>query len=283
MRLAFIGFTDLAGVEADARFAATHGFEGLEYNYWGDFKHLTLEAVTAMRRTLDAHGVRASALGLWGWNHLAPDPAEREEAHVMLGRAIDFAQTLGAEVLIAGGGVVTEEAIEPNVEEFARVFPPFLDRMAAAGLTPAMYAVHGNSFFDCIEAYEQVWERFPQVGIKFDPANWRHHGDDYLAILRDHGDKVSYVHIKEHLYMRSSGTRSQLDASELGHVPEFELAAQPAAGMGDIEWGKVMAFLYEHDYRGYLSFEPHGSKWAREPLRTRMLLLSRKYLEQFLL
>jgi sugar phosphate isomerase/epimerase len=265
MKLGFIGHNDLAGVEADARFAATHGFEGLEYNYWGEFRDLTAETVAAMRRTLDAHGVRASALGLWGWNHLAPDPAVRAEAHAMLGRAIDFAQALGAEVLITGGGVLTDDALEPNVAEFAKVFPPFLDRMAEAGLTPAMYAVHGNSFFDSIEAYRQVWERFPQVGIKFDPANWHHHGDDYLAILRDHGDKIAYVHIKEHLYM------------------DGELAAQPAAGMGDIEWGKVFAFLYEHDYRGYLSFEPHGSKWAREPLRTKMLLLSRKYLDQFLL
>ncbi|MBM3501093.1 MAG: sugar phosphate isomerase/epimerase [Armatimonadetes bacterium] len=265
MKLGFIGYNDPAGVEADARFAATHGFDGLEYNYWGDFRDLTLETVTAMRRTLDAHGVGTSALGLWGWNHLAPDPAVRAEAHEMLGRAIEFAQTLGAEALITGGGVLTEEAIEPNVEEFAKVFPPFLERMAGAGLTPAMYAVHGNSFFDCIEAFQQVWERLPQVGIKFDPANWRHHGDDYLAVLRDHGDKISYVHIKEHLYM------------------DGELAAQPAAGMGDIEWGKVLAFLYEHDYRGYLSFEPHGPHWSREPLRSKMLLLSRKHLEQFLL
>ncbi len=265
MKLGFIGFNDLAGVEADARFAAAHGFDGLEYDYWGEFKDLTAETVTAMRRVLDKHGARASALGLWGWNHLAPDPAVREEAHTMLGRAIDFAEALGAEVLITGGGMLSEDAIEPNVAEFAKVFPPFLDRMATAGLTPAMYAVHGNSFFTSIEAYEQVWERFPQVGIKFDPANWQHHGDDYLAILRDHGDKITYMHIKEHLSMGG------------------QLAAQPAAGMGDIEWGKVMAFLYEHDFRGYLSFEPHGPKWAQEPLRTKMLLLTKKYLSQFLL
>ncbi len=53
--------------------------------------------------------------------------------------------------------------------------------------------------------------------------------------------------------------------------------------LGDIAFGKVMAFLYEHDYRGYLSFEPHGALWGTEPLRQKMLLLTKKHLDQFLL
>lgn len=265
MRLGFIGQNDLPGVEADAGFAKQHGFFGLEFNYWGDFEQLTVETVSAMRERLDARGVATCALGLWGWNHLDPDAQERRRAHEMLSRAIDFAQILGAEVLIVGGGQLPDATIEQNAAEFARVFPPFLDRIALAGLRPAMYAVHGNSFFTSIEAYERVWEQFPQIGIKFDPANWCHHGDDYLSILRNHGDKIAHVHIKEHLYFNG------------------ELVSQPAAGMGDIAWGKVMVFLYEHNYEGYLSFEPHGPLWARPPLREKMLLLSKKHLSQFLM
>ena len=60
------------------------------------------------------------------------------------------------------------------------------------------------------------------------------------------------------------------------------LASQPAAGMGDIAWGKVMAFLYEHGYDGYLSIEPHGPKWSRPPLRETMLLLTQRHIGQFL-
>ncbi|NLC55522.1 MAG: sugar phosphate isomerase/epimerase [Armatimonadetes bacterium] len=265
MKLGFIGANDLPGVEADAQFAAEHGFVGLEYNYWGDFRNLTAGTVREMRAILDRHGVRASALGLWGWNHLAPDAAERAEAHEMLSRAIEFAMTLGAEVLITGGGDLPGAPLAEKVAEFGKVFPPFLERAAAAGLTVAMYAVHGNSFFDCMEAYERVWERFPQIGIKFDPANWRHHGDDYLKILRDHGDRIAYVHIKEHLYL------------------DGELVSQPAAGMGDIAWGKIFAFLHESDYQGYLSIEPHGPIWSQGAMREKMLLLSKRYISQFLL
>ena len=138
-------------------------------------------------------------------------------------------------------------------------------KIRAAGMTPAFYAVHGNSFFKSLEAYERTWELVPDVGIKFDPANWKHHGDDDLAVVRRHGDKVAYVHIKEHVYH------------------EGELASQPAAGMGDVEWGKVFAFLYEHDYNGPISIEPHGPIWSKGEMRTKMLLLTQRYISQFLI
>jgi len=265
MKIGFIGDNGLEDVEADAKFAAEHGFEGLEYNYLGTFSDLTRETVSKMREILDKHGVGASSLGLWGWNHLSPDAAERKEAHEMLDRAIDFAAALGAQVLVTGGGDIPGAPLDEKVQQFAEVFPPFLERIEKAGMKAAMYAVHGNSFFDSVEAYERVWEKLPTVGIKFDPANWRHHGDDYLAILRKHGDKMHHVHIKEHVYH------------------DGELASQPAAGMGDIHWGKVMAFLYEHGYDGYLSIEPHGPIWSRGQMRHTMLLLTQRYISQFLL
>lgn len=265
MRIGFIAVNDLAGIELDAKFAVENGLDGLEFNYWGNFKDLTADTVRRMRSVLDKCGARASALGLWGWNHIAPDPAVRQQSLAHLERAIEFASALGAETLITGGGDIAGAELSQKVEEFAKVFPPFVERADKAGLRMALYAVHGNSFLDSIEAYERVWERVPEVGIKLDPANIKHHGDDYLAILRRHGKRVFHVHIKEHLYHNG------------------ELASQPPAGMGDIEWGKVMAFLYEHGYEGYLSIEPHGPLWSRPPLRRKMVLLTQRYISQFIL
>jgi len=264
MKLGFIGRNNVDAIEEDAAFAAEHGFEGIEFNYWANFRDLTAETVAKMREALDKYDVAASALGLWGWNHLSPDPAEREESLGRLSRAIEFAEALGAGILITGGGHIPDVPLDDNVAEFAKVFPPFIERAQNAGLKIAFYPLHGNSFFTSIEAYERVWEHVPEVGIKLDPANFRHAGQEYLPILRDYGDRVAYVHIKEHVYI------------------DGELAAQPAAGMGDIEWGKVMAFLYEHEYEGYLSMEPHGPKWGKDPLRRFMLLLSQRHIMQFM-
>lgn len=264
MKLGFIARNDLADVEADAKFAAEYDFEGLEFNYWKTFEDLTAKTVTEMRTILDKHGMDASALGLWGWNHISPDTEERAVSLEHLNRAIEFAKILDTNILITGGGQIPGGSLEDNVAEFVKVFPPFVEKAQDAGLKMALYAVHGNSFFDSIEAYERVWEHIPDVGIKLDPANIMHHGDAYLPILRDYGDRVFHVHIKEHLYM------------------DGELVSQPAAGMGDIQWGKVMAFLYEHNYDGYLSIEPHGPIWSRPPMRKTMLLLTQRYMDQFI-
>jgi sugar phosphate isomerase/epimerase len=265
MKLGFIARNDLAGLEEDAKFAAEHGFDGLEFNFWAGFTDVTADTIKQMRDILDRYGVACSSMGLWGWNHTAPDAQEREISLGHLDRAIEFAQTLGAYVFITGGGQIPGATMQENVAEFVKVFPPYVARIKGAGMLPAFYAVHGNSFFDSIQAYEAVWEQMPEIGIKLDPANIKNHGDDYLPWLRNHGDKVFEMHIKEHIYM------------------DGKLVSQPAAGMGDIEWGKVMAFLYEYDYQGYLVFEPHGPLWGRGALREKMLLLTKRYLEPFLI
>jgi sugar phosphate isomerase/epimerase len=263
-KLAFIGQDSLPGVEADAAFCVAQGFEGLEYNYWGNFEQLSEATVQAMAEILARYEVKCVMFGLWGWNHLAPEPAERQKAHAMLRRAIAFGRILKAEVLTVGGGVFSG-VLEENVAEFVKVFPPLLDEMEAAGLRSAFYAMHGKSFFDRLEAYERVWQTLPQVGIKYDPANWRHHGDDYLAVVRRYGNKVAHLHIKEHLYHNG------------------ELASQPSAGMGDIEWGKVFAFLYEHGYNGPLSVEPHGQIWSQGEMRRKLLLLTQRAISPLLI
>ena len=263
-KLGFIGENSLEAVEQDCLLAKRLGYTGLEYNYWGDFRDLTADTVKRMHDIHQKHGVGVSMLAIWGWNHLSLDPAERAEAHQMLDRAIDFAHTLQADVIGTGGGEIPGEPLGRKVEEFRQVFPPFLARMKDAGLQPVFYAVHGNSFFDGLPAYEAVWAHLPDVKIKYDPANWRHHGDDYLEVAMKYGHKVGHVHIKEHVYKNG------------------DLVSQPAAGMGDIEFPKVFAFLYEHGYEGWLSVEPHGGIWARGEGRVKMLTITKRYLEQFL-
>ncbi len=265
MKLGFITNNDLAAIEADAQFAVEHGFAGLEINHWKTFADLTAEQVRDIRAVLDKYGVQCSTLGLWGWNHIAADADERAKAHHELGRAIEFADMLGAPVLITGGGLFREGDLAANVAEYAKVMPGFVASAADKGIKVALYGFHGGSFLATIEAYEALWEAMPQVGLKFDPANLDHAGQDYLKMARHHADKVAHVHIKEHL------------------THDGALVSQPAAGMGDIHWGKVMAFLYEADYRGYLTIEPHGPVWSRGALRHKMLLLTRKHLDQFLL
>jgi len=263
LKIGFIAHNHLEGIEEDCRFAAEHGFSGLEFNYWAGFRDLTAETVRQMRAALDAYGIECSTFGLWGWNHIAPDPEQRAESQRQLARAIEFAEIMRAPILITGAGEHSQD-LDENVHMFAAEMRPHINRAKAAGIRVAIYGFHGG-FLRSGAAYERLWQAVDDVGMKFDPANVDHAGEDYVEILKKHGRRIWHVHIKEHL----------------NHAGE--VAAQPAAGMGDIHWGKVMAFLYEAGYEGYLTIEPHGPLWSRDPLRRTMLLLSQRHIRQFLL
>ncbi len=264
MKIGFIADNDLPTIEQDARFCAEHGLAGLEFNHWGSFKDLTPDYVKQMRAILDKYGVECSTLGLWGWNHTALDADERAAALVQLDRLVEFGEMLGAGVVITSAGKQPGRSVDDQVAAFGEVFPPYLERIKAAGMKLAIYAVHGNTFTETPESYVKLWGQFPEVGIKCDPANLCHDGWDYVGFLWQHGDKVTHMHIKEHLYLGG------------------KLAAQPAAGMGSIEWGKVFCFLHEHSYDGYLTIEPHGEKWSRGELKYKCVTLSARYISQFL-
>ncbi len=265
MKLSFIGDNSLEGVESDSKLAAENGFDGIEYNFWGEFRELTLERVKQIAAIHQKYGTKAAMLGTWGFNPLATDPAERADVHKLIDRQIEFAQVLKAPWLVTSCGQIHGEPIGRSIAEFARTFPPILERIRKAGLKVAFYAVHGNSFLDTVATLERVWEVCPDLKLKYDPANWKDHGEDYLDLARRWGHKIGYVHIKDHMYLNGRSI------------------AEPPAGMGDIEFPKVIAFLYQHGYDGYLSIEPHGGTWGRGELRRKNILLSKKYLEPMLI
>ncbi|MGI6375848.1 MAG: sugar phosphate isomerase/epimerase family protein [Anaerolineae bacterium] len=263
IKLGFIATNDLDKLACDCRFAADNGYAGLEFNYWANAADLTIDKVRAQKAILDAHCLECSSLGLWGWNHTSRDAAEQAAALAQLDKFIEFAQVLDTKLFMTGGGVV-DGCYDANVEAWLKVFPGRVAALEAAGIRTAMYAVHGNSFLDSMQAFEKLWAVAPNVGMKIDPANLKARNIEYLPFLRDHCQMMYEIHIKEHVYM------------------DGKVASQPAAGMGDIEWGKIFAFLYENDWNDYMVVEPHGPLWGRGELRWKMLKLTMRYISQFI-
>jgi sugar phosphate isomerase/epimerase len=263
IKLGFIAENDISKLAEDCRFAAENGYTGLEFNYWGGAKDLTLDTVKGMKAILDTYGIECSSLGLWGWNHTAADTAEQAAALAQLDKFIEFAKVLDTKLFITGGGTV-EGGYDANVAAWLKVFPERIAALEAAGIPTAMYAVHGNSFLDSMEAFEKLWAVAPNAGMKIDGANLKARGIEYLPFFQQHCKMLYEIHIKEHIYV------------------DGKVASQPAAGMGDIEWGKLFAFMYESDWSGYMVVEPHGPLWGRGELRWKMLKLTMRYISQFI-
>jgi sugar phosphate isomerase/epimerase len=262
MQLAFIAQNDLQGLESDCRFAVRHNIHYLEFNFWDEFSRINREYVKSIRGLLDSYGLGCASLGIWGYNHISADTSIRREAQYQRERAIEFAQLLGARSFVTGGGQISD-VLDENVYTFANVMRPHIDAVHTAGMNFAVYGFHGG-FLTNLEAYDRLWSVVGDVGMKYDPANILQAGYDYLDVVRRQGRRIQHVHIKEVLFHQG------------------ERISEPPAGMGDIRWGPLMALLYEADYRGILSIEPHGHFWTRPGQRERMILLSRQYLLPFL-
>ena len=234
------------------------------WSTWSSFRDLE-GTIGKMIDIHQRHRVAVSMFGLWGFNYLDPDPARRAEARANLDKGIGYAQRLGASCICLGTGSIPGESLGFQIRRFLEYFPAVADRLHQAGIVPVFYAGHGATILNDLAAFEAVWEHLPDLKIKFDPANWRHMGQDYLEVCRRYARKIGHVHIKENTWHQG------------------KLIGEPPAGMGDIEFPKVLAFLYEADYQGWLSLEPHGPLWSKPPLREKMLLLSKRSLDPMLL
>jgi sugar phosphate isomerase/epimerase len=266
MKLGFIGGKKPDQLGQAIRLAQEFGYTGLEFDYWREFETWITDAVVQeMKKTLQAVGIEVCAYGLWGYNPLSRDPQERASSLRVMDQAIRGAEALGARTMVFNTGRILGEPLGRNIAEFVEVFDPILARVRSAGMEATFYAVHGG-FLDGLAACERLWEARPDVKLKYDPANWISHGDDYLEVVRRYGHKIGHVHIKE-LIRDARGTT----------------VSQPPAGMGEVQWGKVLAFLYEHDYDGYLSVEPHMDPWRTGKGLRRNLALSKRHVSQFLL
>lgn len=86
MRIGFIS----DGSEEQLRFAAENGFASVEFDwYTGWDAQVTSEGRSAQRALLRKYGVDLQAVGLWGRNHLDPDPEARRKNHEDLKRILD--------------------------------------------------------------------------------------------------------------------------------------------------------------------------------------------------
>lgn len=261
MQLGFIAHNDVHALEEDCRFAATHDFSALEFNFAHTVSHIPAKTIRTMRQILDTYGISCASCGLWGVNHISPDTQIRQHASVERACAIEYAAMLGAKVVVLGSGEVSQ-VLDENVYTFAHVMRSSIDALASQHMALALYGFH-DGFLTTPTAIERLWSVVGDVGFKLDAANILHAGFDYIDFVRRHGKRVRHMHIKDTLI--HNGTR----------------IAEPPAGMGDIAWGKLIGLLYEAEYRGVLSIEPHGAFWSRPGHREQSLLLAKRWLSQY--
>lgn len=195
---------------------------------------------------------------------------------------VDYAVAIGCNVL-----TIHPQALDPNnnpdyITEFKDRYGKGIDYAVKHGVHIAMPSCgHGPLSWDT------AFSLFPDLKLKYDPSFSYQGGRNYRKELLTYGSRIVYAHAKDEMFI-------ERDTNYNEGILHFRYAP---AGMGDINWGSVIALLYEVGFDGAIGIEPHNAFWSGyldfNPDRSnewmmggrsweRGLILAKRHLEQFI-
>lgn len=288
-------------LETLAERAAEWGYDGLELACWGDHfevgRALEEDGYCDERRALLArHGLEVHAIS----NHLVGqavcDPIDRRHRSIVpdhvwgdgdpegvRSRAADemvrtarAAARLGVPVVngFTGSPIwhllysfppVPDETLDEGFADFGRRWAPILDAFEESGVTFALEVHPTEIAFDLSttrRALEAV-DHHPAFGFNYDPSHLAYQGVDYVAFIREFGNRIHHVHMKD-VWWSDVPTPSGVFGGHLpfGHADRFWDFR--SVGRGRVSFEDVIRALNRVGYAGPLSVEWEDAGMDRE-------------------
>jgi sugar phosphate isomerase/epimerase len=228
------------------------GFTDLEPEWWSrtsaDFPDMAKAAREA--------GIRLSAV-LTGQENMTLDEFKQ---------AFEDCERIGAQSF-------TAYLLPIDVEDEAAK-SAFQDRLGAAVELGRRYGVKvaAQSCGLYPEQWDLMFELVPGLCLKYDPSFSAQAGRNYAAEIFKYGSRIVHAHAKDEMVLEPAMERGR-KAARFTYAP---------AGMGQVQWGTVIAALYEVGYDEQIAIEYHSHYWwPGQPGFERGLILAKRHLEQF--
>lgn len=238
------------GTEKELEIARRHNVQVVEVCWGAESSRCERELITLLRK----YGIAASAL-------LTGD----EPTLDLLRRDLDSAAHFGVRAFVSHPHPLslTDPA---EHRRFQDIFEPACDYAEQLGVRLALHSCGLNP-----EQWDLMFSLVPKLALKYDPSFSLEAGRNYLAEIVKYGPRIVHFHIKEERYM---GRDTDFSRGLL----HYEYSP---AGTGDINWGSVLALLYEVGYEGDLALETHSRFWSQHFEWD--LIISKRHIEQFLI
>lgn len=302
-----------------AEWAAANGFKALEIGCWpkdNDRDYSSSDIDVAALRQGEADGIKARVkeLGLavtslaYYDNNLHNDAKKRTFVNDHVKKCIDAAAMLDVPTVGTFVGRDHGRTLEENFDEFEKVFGMLAAYAARSGIKLVIencampgWQVPGlpGTISFTPELWEEMFRRVPDsnFGLNFDPSHLLSQMIDYIALVPEFKDKIFHVHAKDaeisaarlkrygvydrQLWERGEEAAGSVDTAAWAGPWGYWRYRMP--GLGQVDWGKLIAALKDNGYDGVLSIEHEDPLYEGSlPNVKEGLILGRKHLERFI-
>ncbi len=246
---------------------------------WIDLDELRTTGAAALRRALEARGLRLSAISNHQEGQLLLGPHHRDTDEIFAGSATE--KSAFAEMRLRKTAELANELEVGLVigfvgaEDYTRFFPwpnekgwqleldafrdrmgSLLDRMDELGVDFGHEPHPKQVVYNVETALESVavLDGHPRWGFNLDPANLMLAGVDPVVFVAELGERILHVHAKDGEVVPHHARRSGLLAHGAWDRKDRGFRFR-VPGWGDVPWKRLITELRLADYEGYLAIE----------------------------
>lgn len=202
-----------------------------------------LSKANEIKEYSEKYNVSVGSMGRWGMTRIDDKGEIIPEAFQADKNVIEAASIIGCPVYNCGVNFVEGKSFYENCNIAIDYLGKLIDFARNKGVKIAVYNCRWENFIVEPKAWEVVLSALPELGIKYDISHCIYHDGNYLAEMRDWGDRFYHFHLKGCVYF------------------DNDVYDDAPAGLDCINWKAAMDILYTKDYNGMLSIEPHSSYW----------------------
>lgn len=282
-------------------FAADSGFSCVELMCWPagkadrryagvthiDVTSLDDAELKRIKNKLITKNISASGLGYYP-NPLDADKIKADFYIDHIRKVIDAAVKLNLGVINTFIGADPAKHDDDNFEKFRKIWPPIVQYAEQSNIKigiencPMFFTrdewPSGNNLAHSPALWRRIFEAIPSenFGLNYDPSHLIWQMMDYVKPIYEFRERIFHVHLKDARILWEKIDDSGILTTPLNlHTPKIP-------GLGDIDWGKFFAALYEAGYNGPACIEVEDKSFEGSlENRKSALLQSRNFLRQF--
>jgi sugar phosphate isomerase/epimerase len=260
-----------------AEFAHKVGFRSLELSAWPgttlDADKVTDKEIGEIRKDLASKDIEISALGYYP-NYFDPDEKERQHARGYFLKLLDLAVRMDQKVIATFVGRDPSKTVAENLPLFKDLFARFCDEAEKRGIRIAIEncpmqdrkTLQGTNIAYSPEIWSAMFDLVPSraLGLEIDPSHMVWLGIDYVAAVRNFGDRIYHVHAKDMEIDNDILSRTGIYGQAFGDVSGFGHGWWRARtpGWGEVDWPKFISALIEVGYQGNIDIEHEDDVFA---------------------